>query len=92
MQIPGVATLLQGMLQKNNTSAVNTPIQLQDENNAPITEANAVVHQQVSIQAEPSLNAVIIQNYRSRIDMYAQLIQQLDVPRAQLEISLVIIG
>ncbi|WP_158587115.1 type III secretion system outer membrane ring subunit SctC [Motilimonas pumila] len=57
------------------------------ENSAAQGEA----HSLVQIQADPSLNAVIVQDYRSRIRLYENLIKQLDQPREQLEISLVII-
>ncbi len=58
---------------------------------ASLSSFNGEAHPLVQIQAEPSLNAIIIQDYRSRIRLYEELISQLDVPRQQLEISLVII-
>lgn len=89
--IPGVATLLGNMID-GESRAPNGSVQMQGEDGAIADKsATSNAHTQVSIQSDSSLNAVIIQDYRSRIDMYAQLITQLDTPREQLEISLVII-
>ncbi len=54
-------------------------------------KSSGAAHKLVQIQADPTLNAVIVQDYKSRIKLYEELIEQLDVPRKQLEISLVII-
>lgn len=44
-----------------------------------------------SIQAEPRLNALIIQDVPERMPLYQQLIDQLDVPTAQVEIEAMIV-
>ena len=89
--IPGIASLLANMI-NGESRGQSGNVQMQDVDGASSEQsATSNAHAQVSIQADASLNAVIIQDYRSRIDMYAQLIEQLDTPREQLEISLVII-
>ncbi|WP_100915363.1 type III secretion system outer membrane ring subunit SctC [Pseudoalteromonas spongiae] len=89
--IPGIATLLGNMISgENRGQSGNVQMQGVDGTSSE-QSATSNAHTQVSIQADASLNAVIIQDYRSRIDMYSQLIEQLDTPREQLEISLVII-
>lgn len=45
----------------------------------------------VSIQSDPRLNALIIQDTPERMPLYAQLIAQLDVPTALIEIEAMII-
>ncbi len=47
--------------------------------------------QRPSIQAEPRLNALIIQDVPERMPLYQQLIDQLDVPTAQVEIEAMIV-
>lgn len=44
-----------------------------------------------SIQSDPRLNAIIIQDVPERLPLYRQLIEQLDVPTALVEIEAVII-
>ena len=44
-----------------------------------------------SIQSDPRLNALVVQDGPDRIPMYARLIQQLDVPTALIEIEAMII-
>jgi len=46
---------------------------------------------QPNIQAEPRLNALIIQDVPERMPLYQQLIDQLDVPTAQVEIEAMIV-
>ncbi len=48
-------------------------------------------HPHASVYPDPSTNSVIVQDYASRLLLYENLIAQLDRPREQLEISLVII-
>ncbi|VUD69254.1 Outer membrane protein MxiD [Thalassocella blandensis] len=48
-------------------------------------------HPQAAIYPDLGTNAVIVQDYASRIRLYEDLVAQLDIPREQLEISLVII-
>ncbi len=45
----------------------------------------------VSIQSDPRLNAVIVQDSAERMPIYQKLIEQLDVPTAQIEIEAMII-
>lgn len=88
--MPGIATILSRMI--SGTTPTSGTVALQNQSGkSNETTATGSAHSQISIQADASLNAIIIQDYRSRIDMYAQLITQLDTPREQLEISLVII-
>ncbi len=56
-----------------------------------LSKASGLSHPLARIQADTSLNAIIVQDYRSRIRLYENLIKKLDQPREQLEISLVII-
>ncbi|HZY20523.1 MAG TPA: type III secretion system outer membrane ring subunit SctC [Ramlibacter sp.] len=44
-----------------------------------------------SIQSDPRLNALIVQDVPERLPMYARLIEQLDVPTALIEIEAMII-
>ncbi|WP_413662005.1 type III secretion system outer membrane ring subunit SctC [Microbulbifer sp. CNSA002] len=48
-------------------------------------------HPHATVYPDPSTNSVIVQDYASRLLLYENLITQLDRPREQLEISLVII-
>lgn len=48
-------------------------------------------HPQAAIYPDPGTNSVIIQDYSSRLMLYSDLIAELDTPRQQLEISLLII-
>ncbi|WP_144393335.1 type III secretion system outer membrane ring subunit SctC [Pleionea sediminis] len=61
--------------------------------NAAINRSSqfSLPHPQAAVFAEPSTNTVIVQDFRSRMPLYETLIQNLDVPRKQLEISLLII-
>jgi type III secretion protein C len=45
----------------------------------------------VSIQSDPRLNAIIVQDSAERMPIYQKLIEQLDVPTAQIEIEAMII-
>lgn len=44
-----------------------------------------------SIQSDPRLNALIIQDFNDRLPLYKQLIEQLDVPTSLIEIEAMII-
>ncbi|MEO5672278.1 MAG: type III secretion system outer membrane ring subunit SctC, partial [Ramlibacter sp.] len=48
-------------------------------------------NQAPSIQSDPRLNALVVQDVPERIPMYAKLIEQLDVPTALIEIEAMII-
>lgn len=102
--IPGIATVLTNMVgdggkeEKTNVemlernglgSQPDNPEKNSTQQNKIIS--NGTAHPLVQIQADMSLNAVIIQDYRSRLALYQRLIDQLDQPRDQLEISLKII-
>ncbi|GLS24688.1 type III secretion system outer membrane ring subunit SctC [Marinibactrum halimedae] len=52
---------------------------------------NGAPHPQAAIYADPGSNSVIVQDYASRLALYADLIAQLDQAKPQLEISLLII-
>ncbi|NVK57416.1 MAG: type III secretion system outer membrane ring subunit SctC [Alteromonadaceae bacterium] len=48
-------------------------------------------HPQASVIADATTNSVIVQDHGSRLKLYAELVAQLDTPREQLEVSLLII-
>lgn len=94
--LPGVASILGNLIgsgQNNDPNAlVSMDSEEETEGKANNTQrARGAAHPLASVQVDPSLNAVIVQDYRSRIRLYADLIEQLDQPKEQLEISLVII-
>ncbi|MEM8213490.1 secretin N-terminal domain-containing protein, partial [Morganella morganii] len=43
------------------------------------------------VQAEPSLNAVVVRDHKDRLPMYRRLIEALDRPSARIEVGLSII-
>lgn len=94
--LPGVATILGNLIGSGQNSDPNSLVSLDsdeksEDQEAPIMRARGAAHPLARVQVDPSLNSVIVQDYRSRIRLYADLIEQLDQPKEQLEISLVII-
>jgi type III secretion protein C len=71
-------------------SALNTAAQPADAASAPQAVVN-VDPRQVSIEAEPRLNAVIVRDAAERLGRYEQLIAALDVEPQSLEIEATII-
>ncbi|MGE0329481.1 MAG: type III secretion system outer membrane ring subunit SctC [Ramlibacter sp.] len=106
--IPGLATLLRGMVSgvvaiapSGTGSAPSAGLQplppLGTQAAAPPAAgvrpgtAAPQTGTQPNIQAEPRLNALIIQDVPERMPLYQQLIEQLDVPTAQVEIEAMIV-
>lgn len=58
---------------------------------SPVQAQGASAGPQPSIQADPRLNALIIQDAPERMPLYQQLIDQLDVATAQVEIEAMIV-
>ena len=65
------------------------PAQQAEDGMAPLN-AGAVV-EDVYINADPRLNAIIVHDLESKMPMYAELIASLDKPTSQIEISVSII-
>lgn len=57
----------------------------------PSEPASAARMREPSVRSDPRLNAVIVQDVPERIPVYRQLIEQLDVPTALIEIEAMII-
>lgn len=101
--MPGVASIVSNMMGdenddiQTNTNYNDQPVNSKTESQSSSKEkqtkltSQGAAHPLAKIQADQSLNAIIIQDYRSRIHLYEALITQLDQPRKQLEISLHII-
>lgn len=80
--VPGVASLLSRVLADANVVAVDG--QSVGEG-APVRAGRAVV------QAEPSLNAIIVRDHAERLPMYRRLVMALDRPAARIEVGLTIL-
>ena len=79
---PGVATILARVLSDANVVSVEGG---QDSPRLPTQSGRAVV------QAEPSLNAIIVRDTKDRMPMYRRLIAALDRPSARIEVGLSIV-
>ncbi|MFJ2713793.1 type III secretion system outer membrane ring subunit SctC [Pseudomonas sp. NPDC087346] len=79
---PGVATILSRVLGDANVVSVDGG---QDSPRLPAQSGRAVV------QAEPSLNAIIVRDTKDRMPMYRRLITALDRPSARIEVGLSIV-
>ena len=82
IQAPGVATILANVLGDANVVSVDGQA---NGNRAPLRSGRAV------IQAEPSLNAVVVRDSAERMPMYKRLIEALDRPSARIEVALSIV-
>ncbi|HHQ4554522.1 TPA: SctC family type III secretion system outer membrane ring subunit AscC [Aeromonas veronii] len=78
---PGVATILAKLLSDAGVQMVNG----EGSKAATATSGQAIV------QADPSLNAVIVRDAPERMAMYGKLIAALDKPAARIEVALSII-
>lgn len=81
IEAPGVATILARVLGDANVVAVEG----QDSPRSPVQSGRAVV------QAEPSLNAILVRDTKERMPMYRRLITALDRPSARIEVGLSIV-
>ncbi|MGE7956976.1 type III secretion system outer membrane ring subunit SctC [Pseudomonas sp. NPDC089530] len=79
---PGVATILARVLGDANVVSVDGG---QDSPQLPAQSGRAVV------QAEPSLNAIVVRDTKDRMPMYRRLIEALDRPSARIEVGLSIV-
>jgi type III secretion protein C len=79
---PGMATTLARVLGDANVVSVDGG---QDSPRLPAQSRRAVV------QAEPSLNAIIVRDTKDRMPMYRRLISALDRPSARIEVGLSIV-
>ncbi|PMZ90496.1 MULTISPECIES: type III secretion system outer membrane ring subunit SctC [unclassified Pseudomonas] len=80
--VPGVATLLSRVLTNADIRAVEGQAVAQG---APVRSSQAVV------QAEASLNAIIVRDHPERMPMYRRLVAALDRPAARIEVGLTIL-
>lgn len=82
IEAPGVATVLSRVLTGANVRMVTG------------TAVNGSVAPQLGgaiVQAEPSLNAIIVRDTKERLPMYQRLIHALDKPSARIEVALSIV-
>lgn len=87
IQVPGVASILQNML-------AGAPLNLEPESGKSSNKTNRIAEPSSSlarIEAEPSLNAIIVRDNQSRLPFYRELIRRLDVPQERVEIGVIII-
>ncbi|MBS9422198.1 type III secretion system outer membrane ring subunit SctC [Photorhabdus caribbeanensis] len=82
IEAPGIATILSRLLSDANITAVTGEMSSSTGGNH---STRAVV------QAEPSLNAIIVRDNPERMPMYAHLINILDKPSARIEVALSIV-
>jgi type III secretion protein C len=82
VQAPGVATILSRVLSDANVVTVDGSPQ----SAGPLRSSGQAV-----VQAEPSLNAIIVRDSAERMPMYRRLIAALDRPSARIEVGLSIV-
>lgn len=82
IEAPGVATILSRVLSDANVVSVD---------GMPHPLAGAAASGRAVIQAEPSLNAVVVRDTQERMPMYRRLISALDRPSARIEVALSIV-
>lgn len=82
VEAPGLATILARLLSDAGVQMVNGE---GNKKGAAVTSGQAIV------QADPSLNAVIVRDTPERMAMYGKLIAALDKPAARIEVALSII-
>lgn len=82
IQAPGVATILAKVLGDANVVSVDG----QTSGARPPARSGRAV-----IQAEPSLNAIVVRDSAERMPMYKRLIEALDRPSARIEVALSIV-
>ncbi|WP_278250143.1 type III secretion system outer membrane ring subunit SctC [Photorhabdus tasmaniensis] len=82
IEAPGIATILSRLLSDANVAAVT----------GETTSSMGGNHSsRAVVQAEPSLNAIIVRDNPERMSMYAHLINALDKPSARIEVALSIV-
>ncbi|WP_036771278.1 type III secretion system outer membrane ring subunit SctC [Photorhabdus australis] len=82
IEAPGIATILSRLLSDANVTTVTG----ETSSSAGGSHSSRAV-----IQAEPSLNAIIVRDNPERMSMYAHLINALDKPSARIEVALSIV-
>lgn len=82
VEAPGLATILARLISDAGVQMVNGE---GNKKGAAVTSGQAIV------QADPSLNAVIVRDTPERMAMYGKLIAALDKPAARIEVALSII-
>jgi type III secretion protein C len=85
IQVPGVASILQRIL---TGAQVNLATQSDSKRSAKQSQESSVL---AKIEAEPSLNAIIVRDNQSRLPLYRELVKQLDIPQERIEIGVTII-
>ncbi|WP_273912840.1 type III secretion system outer membrane ring subunit SctC [Pseudomonas fontis] len=81
IQAPGLASILARVLSDANVVAVN----------GEQSPGSAAPSRQAVVQADPSLNAIIVRDSQERMPMYRRLITALDRPSARIEVGLSIV-
>ena len=103
--VPGVATILTSIIKGGGVSQVSKaqqPLQsveaapsvsqLSEPAQAAAESLNAGANaDNIYINADPRLNAIIVHDLETKMEMYAELIASLDRPTSQIEISVSII-
>lgn len=82
IEAPGVATILSRVLSEANVVSVDGTAQ---------ALPGAAASGRAVIQAEPSLNAIVVRDTQERMPMYRRLIAALDRPSARIEVALSIV-
>lgn len=82
IQAPGVATILARVLSDANIVSVNGSAEA-----GKLTGHSG----RAVVQAEPSLNAIVVRDTQERMPMYRRLIAALDRPSARIEVGLSIV-
>ncbi|WP_269779973.1 type III secretion system outer membrane ring subunit SctC [Pseudomonas mosselii] len=80
--VPGVATILSRVLADANVVTVD---------GQSVGEGASVRPGRAVVQAEPSLNAIIVRDHAERLPMYRRLVMALDRPAARIEVGLTIL-
>ncbi|MCA6219663.1 type III secretion system outer membrane ring subunit SctC [Photorhabdus sp. UCH-936] len=82
IEAPGIATILSRLLSDTNVTAVTGEAS---------SSMGGSYSSRAVVQAEPSLNAIIVRDNPERMSMYAHLINALDKPSARIEVALSIV-
>ncbi|MDF9618778.1 type III secretion system outer membrane ring subunit SctC [Pseudomonas entomophila] len=82
IQAPGVATILSRVLSDANVVAVN---------GQQAAASGVAAPRSAVVQADPSMNAIIVRDSPGRMPMYRRLIAALDRPSARIEVGLSIV-
>ncbi|WP_445496752.1 type III secretion system outer membrane ring subunit SctC [Photorhabdus sp. SF281] len=82
IEAPGIATILSRLLSDANVTTVT---------GETASSMGGSHSSRAVVQAEPSLNAIIVRDTPERMSMYAHLINALDKPSARIEVALSIV-